>query len=158
MKLRRAAFVFGWILLLLVSFVGCSGEQDDSGTSTSGVVAKGGPDEAVMRVAKGLADGRPEVAWQSLPPSYRDDVTSLVNLAATKMDEDVWNRSFALVQKLTRLAREKRTFILEQPMLTESAGDKKELEAGWDAVAGVLDTLANSELSDLSKLENLDVG
>ena len=43
-------------------------------------------------------------------------------------------------------------------MLTESAGDKKELEAGWDAVAGVLDTLANSELADLSTLENLDVG
>ena len=158
MKLRRAAFVSGWIFLLVVGFVGCSGEQADSETSTSGFVVKGGPDEAVMRVAKGLADGRPEVAWQSLPPSYRDDVTSLVNLAATKMDEDLWNRSFALVQKLTRLAREKRTFILEQPMLTESAGDKKELEAGWDAVASVLDTLANSELADLSKLENLDVG
>ena len=158
MKLRRAVLLSGWIFLLVVGFVGCSGEQDDVGGATATAAASSkGPAEAVTRVAKGLAAGRPEVAWQSLPPSYRKDVNGLVNLAATKMDEDIWNTSFSLVQKLTRLAREKREFILEQPMLTQGVEDKRELEAGWDAVAGILETLAGSELADLKKLEQLDV-
>ena len=38
MKLRRAAMVSGWVFLLVVGFVGCSGEQGDSDTNTAGFV------------------------------------------------------------------------------------------------------------------------
>lgn len=155
MNVRRVTLLSGWIFLLMVGFVGCSGEPDDVEIATP--AAGKGPAQAMTRMAKGLADGRPEVAWQALPPSYRKDVNELVNLAATKMDPEIWNRSFGLVQKLTLLAREKRDFILEQPMLAQSGNSKQEMEAGWDAFAGVLDTLANSDLADLKKMERLDV-
>ena len=155
MKLSRVTLLLGTIVLLVAGLVGCSGESE--GVDSTPVAAAKGPEQAVTRLAKGLADGRPEVAWQTLPPSYRKDVNELIQLAATKMDQDVWNQSFALVQKLTLLATEKREYILEQPMLAQNAESKQELEAGWDAFAGILDTLANSDLADLEKLQSIDV-
>jgi hypothetical protein len=167
-KDRRFACLLGTIILFAAGLLGCSGGESEAAAGTKAakkartgkavVAAAKGADEAVERTAQALADGRLEVAWQALPPSYREEVDELVRLAASKMDEEVWNRSFGLVQKLTRLAREKREFFLEQPMLASQGSSKKELEAGWDAVAGILDTLANSPLADLKQLEKLDVG
>jgi hypothetical protein len=148
---NRHPFLFVLVVVFAAGLVGCSrGEARQ-------VVAFNEPDEAVRAVAQGIADGKPEVAWLALPPSYRQDVTDLVHASAAKMDAEVWNKSFSLVQKVTRLLREKREFILDHPMLAQNLGDRSETEAGWDAMVGLFDTLANSDLSDINKTRVLDV-
>jgi len=146
-------------LLLLVIFValtlapfGCSGAK--------GTEAGDGhtPDQAIQRVMTGLSGNRPEVLWQALPGSYRQELTSLVHEGAAKMDVELWNRSFGVVQKLGRLLGEKRSFILEHPMLASQVKDRGEAEANWDAVVGLLDAVASSELADLETLQKLDIG
>jgi len=149
MTVHRNTLLSGLIIALLAISVSCSRDKSDSPASE--------PDQAVTRVARGLADGRPEMAWRSLPPSYREDVSELVHLTASKMDSDVWNQSFGVMQKITRLARDKREFILDQPMLAQSNTDRKELERGWDALVGIFDLVANSDLADLKQLEQLDI-
>jgi hypothetical protein len=149
MTVYQKKFLSTLIIALVTISVGCSGDKSDSPASE--------PDQAVTRVARGLADGKPEIAWQALPPSYRKDVSDLVHSAATKMDADVWNQSFALIQKITQLARDKRDFILDHPMVAQSSDNRKELEQGWDALVGIFDVMAKSDLSDLKKLERLDI-
>jgi hypothetical protein len=112
-------------------------------------------DEVVERISNGLADGHPEVLWHALPESYQRDVTELVHEAAGKMDGELWNRSFSVVRKLSRVLTEKREFIVEHPMIAgQVEGDTEE---GWDALAEMVDVIAGSDLADLEKVKTLDV-
>jgi len=153
----KLAFVV--ILALILTFAACSGGDDKNETASgrSSPKAAGSADEAVTRVASGLADGRPEVLWQALPASYQDDVTELVHGAAAKMDAEMWNRTFGVLDKLGRVMSEKREFILAHPMVAGQLTDPRAAHSDWDAVVGVFDAVVKSDLADLEKVRQLDV-
>ena len=115
-------------------------------------------DEAVKRIAVGLADNRPEVLWHALPESYQRDVTALVHDGADKADVELWNKTFSVVQKLSRVLDEKQDFILDHPMLASQMKDRAEAEKSWDAVVSMVDIIADSDLADLDEVRNMDVG
>lgn len=137
----------GMLAVLLLGVIACAGDRQTNAT----------PEEAIARVTQGLAEGHPEVVWQALPASYQKDVTDLLHEAAGKMDEELWNQSFAVLGKLTHVLSEKREFILEHPMLASQVTNKSGTETDWDAVVGFVDVFTSSELSDLGKLKRLDV-
>ena len=82
--------------ILAVSATGCGG---DDATAVPEPAATA--DDAVERIAQGLADNRPVVLWHALPESYQRDVTALVHETAEKMDAELWNKTFSVVQKLS---------------------------------------------------------
>ena len=82
-----------------------------------------GPAETVEHVAHGLADGDLSVAWEALPASYQSDLNGLAHDFAKVVDPDLWNRTFAVLSKLTRLLKEKEAFIPDA--VKEIAGDKE---------------------------------
>jgi hypothetical protein len=130
-----------------------------AGCSTGGAATVAlGPEAAVTRVSEGLAQGRPQVLWEALPPSYRKDIDALVHEAAAKMDSELWDRSFDVVGKLGRVLETKREFILGHPMLAQHVERDGGTEQRWEALVGVFDLLATSELSELDKVRKLDVG
>lgn len=137
------------LLVMLALFTGCSGKGAPPVPETA--------DAAVLQVTEGLADGHPEVVWHALPASYQDDLTGLVHDFAGKMDEELWNRTFGVVQKATRVLDEKRGFILDHPMLAAQIEDRKEADEAFDAVVGILEVVAKSEISDLDKMKKLDI-
>ena len=141
------------VRLLAVVFVTALG----AGCWSSG--EKLGPDETVEHVAQGLAEGHPAVMWQALPASYQEDVTGLVHRFAEKMDRDLWNETFRVVAKLTRLLKEKRELILEHPLVAEKVADSgsTDVDGDWEGVVEVIDLLATSELADLDDLATLDI-
>ncbi len=139
--------------VLALSAAGCGG---DTATATPEPAVTA--DEAMMRIAEGLADSRPEVLWHALPESYQQDVTALVHDAADKMDVELWNKTFSVVQKLSRVLDEKQDFILDHPMLASQMKDRGEAEKAWGAVVSMVDIIADSELADLNEVRNMDVG
>jgi hypothetical protein len=136
--------------LLTVGVTGCS--QGNAKTFSAAT-----PDETIERIARSVADGKFDAAWQALPPSYQNDLTEIVHQGAAEMDGELWNLTFTVLQKATRILREKRDFILDHPMLAANIENRAEAEAGWDSVVGMFDVVVNSDLADLKKVQHLDV-
>jgi len=137
-------------VILALTATGCGG---DDGARAAEPAATA--DEAVKRISEGLADGHPEVLWHALPESYQRDVTELVHEAAGKMDGELWNKSFSVVRKISRVLTEKREFIVEHPMIAGQI--KGDTEEGWDALAEMVDVIASSDLADLDDVKTLDI-
>jgi hypothetical protein len=117
-----------------------------------------GPAETAEYVSQQIASGHPAVLWETLPPSHRADVTGLLRDLAAAVDAELWDRSFALLAKLTRLLREKRDFILAHPLLADRvAAASPEQSRSWEALVEALHVTATSELSSVEKLATLDV-
>jgi hypothetical protein len=114
-------------------------------------------DGTVLHVTRELADGRPQVLWEALPASYQSDLTSLVHEAASRVDAEVWNRTFATLDKATRLLEQKRDFILSHPMVAANMPDRGEAEKNWDGLVRVLEIVVRSDLADLERVRTLDL-
>ncbi|NIM01652.1 MAG: hypothetical protein GTN89_12655, partial [Acidobacteria bacterium] len=148
MKRHVAGLCLG-LLVLGAFFTGCSKSKPAPVADTA--------DGAVRLVTEGLADGRPQVVWHALPASYQDDITELVHGFAGTMDAELWNRTFEVVEKATRVLDEKRDFILDHPMLAAQMDDRKEAEEAWNAVVDILEIVVQSDLADLDRMKKLDV-
>lgn len=140
------------LLALALGATACSGKTTDE----PAVAAT--PEQAITRIANGLADASPQVIWQALPASYQQDVENLLHEAAGEMDRELWGKTFSVLGKLSRVLSEKRDFILDHPMVASQVENRSEAESNWGAVAGMFDVLVSSELADLDKLRTLDVG
>jgi len=150
MKHSRPIIAVLLATLMSVGIVGCT-------QGNAKLVSDATPDQAIEQTARSVADGRFDAAWQALPPSYQDDITEIVHRGAAEMDAELWNRTFTVLQKTTRILSEKRDFILDHPMLASNIENRSEAEAGWDSVVSVFKVLVDSELADLNKVQSLDV-
>jgi hypothetical protein len=117
-----------------------------------------GPAETVEHVAHGLADGDLTVAWEALPASYQRDLNGLSHDFAAAVDADLWNRTFAVLSKLTRLLKEKEAFILEHPFVAEHLAEAADDNADWSVVVELFDLLVTSELAKVEQLAALEIG
>jgi hypothetical protein len=117
-----------------------------------------GPAETVEFVAHGLAGGDLSVGWDALPASYQSDMNGIAHDFAAAVDADLWNRTFAVLGKLTRLLKEKEAFILGHPFVAEHLAESAGEGADWSAVVQIIDLLVTSELANVDQLATLDVG
>lgn len=145
---RTVFFPLFFLLLLLVGVNSCS--QPGSPSKTA--------EEVVNEAAQGLASHQPRVLWDALPKSYRTDVEDIVHELARKMDKDLWNKGFALADKVVLVLKTKKELLLSLKMLNNSPVNTAQLSGNWDAVVGIAEIIAKSELADLEKLKHLDMG
>ena len=141
--------VSGKVLFLSVAFaVGCGNPTPVSIPDT--------PDGAVEAVVGGLADHDPRYLWAALPSSYRADLTGLIHDFANAVDEEVYDESFRVVQKVVGLLKSKKSFLLNHPMASGML-EKEQASANWDSFVGLFETFCNSEFSSINALRQLDV-
>ena len=115
------------------------------------------PDGTVRFLAAGLAESRPQVLWQGLPPSWQADLTACLRESAEKSDPEVYAAGWRLADKAARILEEKRTLILDHPMVASQVKEREKVEAVLAAAAGLLRTLVESELSDREALRKIDL-
>ncbi|MBN1961704.1 MAG: hypothetical protein JW841_12215 [Deltaproteobacteria bacterium] len=109
--------------------------------------------DAMVHAAVEAANGKPQALWASLPASYQNDVKGLVTALAEKLDPKVWDEAFLLAQKATKVAQDKKDFILQMPQLQMVKIDPD----GYDAMVKILTTLANSEVKTVAGLKAIDI-
>ncbi len=114
------------------------------------------PDAAMKKIAEDLGDGKAGVLWTAMPASYQKDITEVVREAGTKVDPELYDRGFALLDKLADVLGRQRAFILGSPMAAQ-VQDKAALEANWDAGVAMLRSVAKSKASTAAGLSKLDV-
>ena len=116
------------------------------------------PDGTVKFVAEKVADGHPEVVWEALPETYQTDINDLTHLFATKVDQEVWDKSFSLLRKTTVVLQDKKDLFLGSQLLAMAQDNQDEIVGNWDTATVVLSTLVNSDLGNLKSLETIDWG
>jgi len=115
------------------------------------------PDAAIQTVITEFAQGNGGILWQAMPATYQSDVTTLVKLAGTKVDAEVYDKSFATIGRLAEVVNQQKAFILGSSFLEgRSAEEMAELEAALPSVVGVINTLTQSELASSTGLLNFD--
>jgi len=115
------------------------------------------PDAAIQTVITEFAQGNGGILWQAMPATYQSDVTTLVKLAGTKVDAEVYDKSFATIGRLAEVVNQQKAFILGSSFLEgRSAEEMAELETALPSVVGVINTLTQSELASSTGLLNFD--
>jgi hypothetical protein len=137
-------------VLVTVVLIGCA----------RGTTIPSTPDGTVSKVAEEISNDRPQVVWNALPEKYQQDVNELIRDFANKMDEEIWNKTFTVLGKVTEVAKEKKEFILgaisenRPPQFDQEKLDQ--LDEQWDQVVAIFDDLVNSEIKTINGLKKLD--
>lgn len=116
------------------------------------------PDGTVKYVAEKIANGHPEVIWEALPQTYRNDINELTHIFATKVDAEIWDKSLGILRKTTVVLQDKKDIFLGSKMFAMAQDNQDEIAENWDTGALVLSTLVNSDLGNLKSLETIDWG
>lgn len=124
------------------------GPGDPASPDSSGKAAfPDSPDAAVEHVAREIAVGNGGVLWQAMPAPYREDINQIVRLAGSKVDAEVYDRSFRLFGRLGELLESKQAFIANSELATRSAAEIENLEAALPALAEVIGIVASSAIA-----------
>ncbi|MEN8163320.1 MAG: hypothetical protein ABFS37_04260 [Acidobacteriota bacterium] len=141
-----------WVLALTI-FAACGGQ-----TVAIADQIPSSPDGTVRFVAEKVADGHPEVIWEALPPTYRNDINGLTHLFATKVDAEVWDKSFGVLRKAAVVLQDQKDLFLGSKMFAMAEDKQDEITDNWDTGTLVFSTLVNSDIGNLKSLETIDWG
>ncbi len=139
-----------FLVLSLLITIGCGGGPVDE------LAIPDTPDGTVRVVLDGLVQHHPEVVWNALPASYKEDVSDLSRELADTVDPAVFDRAVAVARKGAVVLQRKKDLILSSRYLEQSPVDAATVDAFWEASIHMLDTLLASDLVDLSTLRELD--
>lgn len=128
-----------------------------SGCGKSAQSAKAlGPVESMRTMMDGVNNQQMEALWNFLPASYQGDVNGLVHEFAGKMDPEMYNGTFQTLQRITKLLQDKKAYILKNQTINGLPVPPEKVAEFWDPAVGLINTLAQSDLSSLEKLKNFD--
>lgn len=116
------------------------------------------PDAAMLAMMQGIRNQQLEAAWNFMPPSYREDINMVVQTFAEKMDPELWERTFEVLNHLVTALESKKELILSDPNLENAPLDAEQREKGFDAIIALLRTITKSELSNLEQLKEFNGG
>ena len=148
----QSHFARSLAIITIVTSLACAGA-----VGAGSVVIPDTPDGTVKAVAENLAEGRPEVLWMALPPSYQQDITDITHAFANKMDPELYNKTFSLLNKAVVVLTDKKDIIQGSSMIkTVEEDDLDTVEEGWDTAMALLGTLLTSDISDLEKMKTFN--
>ena len=139
----------GWILPVLLSCglgAGCGKDEVPAGGRSAAEIERprrdppDAADAAVLAVLDGMKKDHPEAVWDFLPDSYQRDLNDLMHGFAQRMDPELWNKGVAVFRKLVGVLKTKKAF----------------LAADMTRVAGLTETLLDSDLADLEKMKSFE--
>ena len=170
MRLKREAYTHRLSVLVialccLCYLPGCSGSNDVATEQPTSTVPKSaepnGPpktaDATIRRVLDGLQRHQARVVWDFLPPSHREEVQQLVHDLANKLDDDTWKATVAVWQKARKVLPAKATAIFGQAT-GGSTENKSQTAISPQSLQRLFDSVGDSELADLQRMRQIDVG
>lgn len=111
------------------------------------------PTETARQAFEAAANNRPELVFDLLPPSYQKDVESLVIAFADSADPETWNKTRALIGKISSVLlgqQDLLAIVIGKHM--PSADDPHTLKEGLEALSAMTGHWASSGMSDLERL------
>lgn len=135
-------------------FAACGDKSGDS--AAKGVTIPDAPDAAIQTIAHELAKANGGILWQAMPAGYQGDLNKLVQLAGTKIDAEVYDKTFALIGRLSQVAQKQQAFIFNTTLAERSAEEQVQWEQGLPIVVGLIDTIVTSDLATSLGLQSFE--
>ena len=115
------------------------------------------PDAAIQNVITEFAKGNGGIIWQAMPTSYQTDVSDLLHLAGSKIDPELYDKSFATIARLAEVIDQQQALILNSSFMQDrSAEEMAQLEAALPAIVDLVGTITSSELASITGLLNFN--
>lgn len=114
------------------------------------------PDAGVTMVLNAVAAGNGSVLWDALPATYQSDVNTLAQLMGSRLDAQVYDKSFVLLGQLAAVLEQQQAFIFNTSKLSHDAESLTAIQQALPALVGVLQTLAHSPAATLEGLKTFD--
>lgn len=153
MKIASKIFLPGAVFCALL-MTACGGSEE---AAPGEVTIPDAPDAAIRTIASELEKGNGGILWKAMPASYQTDINSIAQLAGNKVDAELYNKSFALVDRLADVVDKQKQFILN----TELGGQQPEeqiakVEAAWPSIIGFVNTITDSPVASVEGLQAFD--
>lgn len=115
------------------------------------------PDAAVKKISSELSAANGGILWEAMPETYRADVNEIVHLAGTKVDAEVYDKTFALVDQLVAVADKQKEFIFNTGMVKQgNAEDIESLKSAWPSMMGFFKSITESSIASSEGLKTFD--
>ncbi|HAV13231.1 MAG TPA: hypothetical protein DCX06_07055 [Opitutae bacterium] len=161
MKFTQYHFSLGLVAGALF-FTAC-GKSDESATADSGaaeasaeLVIPDAPDEAMQLIFSELAKGNGGIVWQAMPASYQSDVNTIVQLAGTKIDAEMYDTTIALLGRIGQVADKQQAFIVNSQFTKSSPEQKAKLEQALPSMLQLFEVVTTSDLATSAGLQSFD--
>ena len=129
-----------------------------AGISSTTVTIPDEPSAAMQTIADEVVAGNCSILWHAMPTSYQTDINAIARLAGSKVDPEIYDKSFGLVSRFAEVADKQKLFILntslggEQPPAEQIA----EIETAWQSIIGFVQTIVTSSISSSAGLRAFD--
>ena len=92
-----------------------------------------------------------------MPATYQTDVSDLLHLAGSKIDPELYDKSFATIARLAEVVDQQQAFILNSSFMEgRSVEEMANLEAALPSIVGLVETITSSELASTTGLLNFN--
>ncbi|MBS0265298.1 MAG: hypothetical protein JSS02_25415 [Planctomycetes bacterium] len=121
---------------------------------------------AAQSLIAGLNKGHPEAFWEFLPADFQDDLNGLIHDFAQRMDREIWLKAVGVFRKLAEVLKSQKQFLAGGSDLGQSraigrpkgTGTDAAPTADWARLSDMLETVINSDLASLDRLQTADGG
>ncbi|MEM7790459.1 MAG: hypothetical protein AAF546_03570 [Verrucomicrobiota bacterium] len=115
------------------------------------------PEAAIKMIAGEISKGDMGVIWEAMPATYQSDVNEIVALASTKLDPEIYDKTFTFFDRLADVADKQKNFIFNTQLGGEQPPEEKEkMENALPSVIALIKGLAGSEISTVEGLKTFD--
>ena len=156
-KLSRLMFIthktfFPSVAMLAVFFTACG-----AGIRPIEVALPDEPSAAMQTIADEVIAGNCSILWHAMPTSYQTDINAIARLAGSKVDPEIYDKSFGLVGRFAEVADKQKLFILNTKLGGELAAEQiADIEAAWPSIIGFIQTIVTSSISSSAGLRAFD--
>jgi hypothetical protein len=116
------------------------------------------PESTIQAFTQSLADNKPQVLWDALPPSYQTDVQEVITVFCDTIDPEYYDRAFGILGKAADVLKEKEEFIFNSPMALGTPLIESDMGNHWDEIVDLLETIVKSDISRIESLRQVDPG
>ena len=129
----------------------------DAGVSSTEFTIPDEPSAAIQTIANEVIAGNCSILWHAMPTSYQTDINAIAQLAGSKVDPEIYDKSFGLFGRFAEVADKQKLFILNTKLGGELAAEQvAEIEAAWPSIIGFIQTIVTSSISSSAGLRAFD--
>ena len=143
---------FPYAAVVALFFTACG-----AGISSTTVTIPDEPSTAMQTIADEVIAGNYSILWHAMPTSYQTDINAIARLAGSKVDPEIYDKSFGLFGRFAEVADKQKLFILNTSLVSEQPAEQiAEIEATWPSIIGFVQTIVTSSISSSAGLRAFD--
>ena len=143
---------FPYAAVVALFFTACG-----AGISSTTVTIPDEPFAAMQTIADEVIAGNYSILWHAMPTSYQTDINAIARLAGSKVDPEIYDKSFGLFGRFAEVADKQKLFILNTSLVGKQPSEQiAEIEAAWPSIIGFVQTIVTSSISSSAGLRAFD--